>query len=71
MTTPNQVWHIGLAGSLRQQLKALRNQVGSCYLQRENFHLTPEVKGKFTEKLRSDPREFHGHKSARWFARMA
>jgi phosphoglucomutase len=46
--------------SLGEQLKALRNQVGSYYPQRENFRLTPEVKEKFTEKLRSDPREFYG-----------
>ncbi len=48
--------------SLSEQLKALCNQVGSYYPQRENFRLTPEVKGKFTEKLRSDPREFCGRK---------
>jgi phosphoglucomutase len=42
-------------------LKALCNQVGSYYPQRQNFRLTPEVKAKFTEKLRSDPREFSGH----------
>ncbi len=47
---------------LGEQLKALCNQVGSYYPQRENFRLTPEVKAKFTEKLRSDPREFCGHK---------
>jgi phosphoglucomutase len=46
---------------LGDQLKALCNQVGSYYPQRENFRLTPEVKDKFTEKLRSDPREFCGH----------
>jgi len=46
--------------SLGEQLKALCNQVGSYYPQRENFRLTPEVKDKFTEKLRSDPREFCG-----------
>jgi phosphoglucomutase len=46
--------------SLGQQLKALCNQVGSYHPMRENFRLTPEVKGKFTEKLRSDPREFCG-----------
>jgi phosphoglucomutase len=46
--------------SLGEQLKALCNQVGSYYPQRENFRLTPEVKEKFTEKLRSDPREFCG-----------
>ena len=42
------------------QLKALCNQVGSFYPRRENFRLTPEVKAKFTEKLRFDPREFCG-----------
>jgi phosphoglucomutase len=46
--------------SLGEQLKALRNQVGSYYPRRENFRLTAEVKAKFTEKLRSDPREFCG-----------
>jgi phosphomannomutase len=47
--------------SLGEQLKALCNQVGSFYPLRENFRLTPEVKAKFTEKLKSDPREFCGH----------
>jgi phosphoglucomutase len=46
--------------SLGEQLKAVCNQVGSYYPQRENFRLTPEVKAKFTEKLRSDPRDFNG-----------
>jgi phosphoglucomutase len=46
--------------SLGEQLKALSNQVGSYFPRRENFRLTPEVKEKFTEKLRSDPREFCG-----------
>ncbi len=46
--------------SLGEQLKALCNQVGSYYPRRENFRLTAEVKQKFTEKLRSDPREFSG-----------
>ena len=46
--------------SLGEQLKALSDQVGSYYPKRENFRLTPEVKEKFTEKLRSDPREFCG-----------
>jgi alpha-D-glucose phosphate-specific phosphoglucomutase len=48
--------------SLGEQLKALCNQVGSFYPRRENFRLTAEVKQKFTEKLRSDPREFFGRK---------
>ena len=47
--------------SLGEQLKAVCNQVGSYCPNRENFRLTPEVKEKFTEKLRSDPREFAGH----------
>ena len=46
--------------SLGEQLKAVCNQVGSYYPQRENFRLTPEVKAKFTGKLRSDPRDFNG-----------
>jgi len=46
---------------LGEQLKAISNQVGSFFPQRENFRLTPEVKGKFTEKLKFDPREFCGH----------
>src|SRR6202790_233461 len=46
--------------SLGEQLKAVCNQVGSYYPQRENFRLTPEGKAKFTEKLRSDPRDFNG-----------
>lgn len=47
---------------LGEKLQALCNQVGSYYLQRENFRLTPKVKAKFTEKLRSDPRESCGRK---------
>jgi phosphoglucomutase len=47
--------------SLGEQLKAISNKVGSFYPNRENFRLTPEVKAKFTEKLRSDPQEFCGH----------
>jgi phosphoglucomutase len=47
--------------SLGEQLKAISNQVGSFFPQRENFRLTPEVKAKFTEKLKSDPKEFCGH----------
>jgi len=46
---------------LGEQLKALCNQVGSFYPTRENFRLTPEVKAKFTEKLRSNPKDFCGH----------
>ncbi len=47
--------------SLGEQLKAVCNQVGSYFPRRENFRLTPEVKQKFTEKLRVDPKEFRGH----------
>jgi phosphoglucomutase len=47
--------------SLGEQLKAVCNQVGSFYPVRENFRLTPEVKAKFTEKIRQDPKEFCGH----------
>jgi phosphoglucomutase len=47
--------------SLGEQLQVLSNQVGSFFPSRENFRLTPEVKAKFTEKLKSDPREFCGH----------
>jgi phosphoglucomutase len=47
--------------SLGEQLKVINNQVGSFYPERQNFRLTPEVKAKFTEKLKSDPREFCGH----------
>src|SRR5207245_3056538 len=48
--------------SLGRQLKELFADVGSFYPQRKNFRLTPEVNEKFTEKLRSEPREFFGHK---------
>ncbi len=50
--------------SLGKQLGELFAKVGSFYPLRENFRLTPEVKQKFTEKLRSDPSEFHGIKVA-------
>jgi phosphoglucomutase len=46
--------------SLKEQLQAMCNQVGSFYPRRDNFRLTPVVKEKFTEKLRSNPREFCG-----------
>ena len=47
--------------SLGEQLRIISNQVGSFFPKRENFRLTPEVKAKFTEKLRQDPKEFCGH----------
>jgi len=48
--------------SLRDQLRALFAKVGSYYPVRENFHLTPEVKAAFTEKLKTDPTELSGRK---------
>jgi phosphoglucomutase len=48
--------------SLGEQLKELFVKVGSFYPRRENFRLTPEVKEKFTEKLRLDPQQFSGRK---------
>ncbi len=50
--------------SLGAQLAEVFAEVGSYYPLRENFHLTPEVKQKLTEKLRRDPSEFHGIKVA-------
>jgi len=46
--------------SLGQQLHGLFAKVGSFYPLRENFRLTPEVKEKFTDKLRRDPESFFG-----------
>ena len=37
---------------------------GSFYPVRENFHLTPEVKAAFTEKMKADPTELGGRKVA-------
>jgi len=48
--------------SLGEQLQALFVKVGSFFPVRENFHLTPEVKAKFTEKLKSDPTDLDGRK---------
>jgi len=48
--------------SLGVQLKELFAKVGSFYPVRENFHLTPEVKAAFTEKLKADPTELSGRK---------
>jgi phosphoglucomutase len=50
--------------SLGRQLEELFVKVGSSYPQRENFRLTPEVKEKFTGKLKDQPREFNGRKVA-------
>ncbi len=51
--------------SLGKQLEVIFAKVGSFYPLRENFRLTEEVKGKFTEKLRADPAEFCGNKVAK------
>jgi alpha-D-glucose phosphate-specific phosphoglucomutase len=48
--------------TLGQQLKRLFAEVGSFYPIRENFRLTAEVKEKFTEKLKTDPKDFFGLK---------
>jgi len=47
---------------LGRQLQDLFAKVGSFYPQRENFRLTPEVKAKFTEKLRQNPHDFFGRR---------
>jgi phosphoglucomutase len=47
---------------LGAQLRHLFAEVGSFYPQRENFHLTPQVKETFTGKLQQEPREFFGRK---------
>jgi len=51
--------------SLGEQLKQLFARVGSFYPNRENFRLTPEVKEKFTEKIKTDPTELSGRKVAK------
>jgi phosphoglucomutase len=48
--------------SLGQQLKELFAEVGSFYSLRENFHLTQQVKEKFTEKLQREPRDLMSRK---------
>jgi phosphomannomutase len=48
--------------SIGVQLKELFSKVGSYYPVRENFHLTPEVKAAFTEKMKADPTELGGRK---------
>src|SRR3954468_14064331 len=48
--------------ALGQQLKDLFAEVGSFYSLRENFHLTQEVKDKFTGKLQGEPRDLMGRK---------
>lgn len=48
--------------SMGEQLKDLFAKLGSFYPIRENFRLTPEVKDKFTEKVKKDPTELDGRK---------
>ena len=48
--------------SLGVQLRELFAKVGSYYPIRENFRLTADVKAKFTEKLKTDPKELGGRK---------
>ena len=48
--------------SLGVQLEELFGKVGSFYPNRENFRLTPEVKNKFTEKVKGDPTALGGRK---------
>lgn len=47
---------------LGEQLQGLFGRVGSFYPNRENFRLTPEVKARFTEKVKGDPAELGGRK---------
>jgi phosphoglucomutase len=48
--------------SLGTQLNELFARVGSFYPNRENFRLTPEVKHKFTDKVKTDPAVLGGRK---------
>jgi alpha-D-glucose phosphate-specific phosphoglucomutase len=48
--------------SLGTQLSELFGKVGSFYPVRENFHLTPDAKANFTQKLKVDPTELGGRK---------
>lgn len=48
--------------SLSEQLKELFAKVGAYYPTRENFHLTPEIKAAFIEKIKHDPSEIGGRK---------
>jgi alpha-D-glucose phosphate-specific phosphoglucomutase len=50
--------------SIRQQIQDLFVKVGSFYPIRQNFRLTPEVKAKFTEKLKGNPGDLFGRKLA-------
>jgi len=48
--------------SLGVQLRELFAKVGSYYPVRENFRLTPEIKARFTEKIKGEPTELGGRK---------
>ncbi len=48
--------------NLAVQLRELFGKVGSYYPVRENFRLTPEIKARFTERLKQDPTELGGRK---------
>jgi phosphoglucomutase len=48
--------------NLGTQLKELFARVGEFYPNRENFRLTPEVKEKFIEKVKTDPASIGGRK---------
>jgi hypothetical protein len=48
--------------TIGELLKDLFSKYGSFYPVRENFRLTDEVKRKFTEKVKKDPRELAGEK---------
>src|SRR6201995_1183679 len=48
--------------SIGEQLQDLFGKYGSFYPVRENFRLTDEVKQKFTEKVKKDPKELAGQK---------
>jgi phosphoglucomutase len=47
---------------LMAQIHDLFGKVGSFYPQRDNFHLTPEVKAQFTKKLNSMPSDLGGRR---------
>lgn len=49
-------------GSVGEQLQKLFARVGEFYPNRENFRLTPEVKAKFVEKVKTDPAKLGPHK---------
>ncbi|HEX5234453.1 MAG TPA: phosphoglucomutase/phosphomannomutase family protein [Silvibacterium sp.] len=48
--------------SLGEQLKELFAKVGEFYPIRENFRLTPEVKDRFVEKVKTDPAKLGSRK---------